>query len=79
MDSENQTTIEYPSLTRRFQSLFIDQVFIVLCMVIISQILANTDTESTGGLRGFLFFALFFVYEPFCIAFGCSVGISLQE
>ena len=80
METENQVIVEeinqenFPPLIKRFQSLIIDQVFIILCMVVFSQLLSNTNEESTGALRGFLLFGLFFLYEPFCMAFGCSIG-----
>ena len=80
METESQVIVEevnqenFPPLIKRFQSLIIDQVFIILCMVVFSQLLSNTNEESTGALRGFLLFGLFFLYEPFCMAFGCSIG-----
>lgn len=64
----------FPPLIKRFQSLITDQVFIILCMVIFSQLFENTNEEDTGALRGFLLFGLFFLYEPFCLAFGCTIG-----
>lgn len=64
----------FPSLVKRFQSLLIDQVFIIICIATFSLLLADTDQESTGALRGFLLFGLFFLYEPFCMAFGCTIG-----
>lgn len=64
----------FPPLVRRFQSLIIDQVFLVICLVIFSQVLSGTDEESTGALRGILFFGLFLLYEPLCMAFGCTLG-----
>ena len=80
MEPENQIIIDspdlpvFPPLVKRFQSLIIDQVFIILCMLIFSQLLTNETEESTGALRGFLFLGLFFLYEPFCMAFGCTLG-----
>ena len=80
METESQVIVEevnqenFPPLIKRFQSLIIDQVFIILCMVVFSQLLSNTNEESTGALRGFLLFGLFFLYEPFCMSFGCSIG-----
>jgi uncharacterized RDD family membrane protein YckC len=80
MEATNQTLANeinpenLPTLSRRFQSLLIDQVFIILCMLIFSLLLQNTDNGSTSGLRGFLLLGLFLVYEPFCIAFCCTVG-----
>jgi hypothetical protein len=72
METEMQQI--YPPLIRRFQSLFIDQMFIIFCMVMLSKIFSNESEESTGALRGILLIALFFAYEPFCMAFGCSLG-----
>ncbi len=80
METENPVIVvevnqkNFPPLIKRFQSLIIDQVFIILCMVIFSQLLVNTNEENTGALRGFLLFGLFFLYEPFSMAFGCSIG-----
>ncbi len=80
METENQLVTEsinkenFPPLVKRFQSAIIDLVFIILCMVLFSQLLANTNEEKTGPLRGFLLFGLFFLYEPFCVAFGCTIG-----
>jgi uncharacterized RDD family membrane protein YckC len=65
---------DYPPLIKRFQSLITDQVFLIICMVIISQLMDNTDEESTGAFRGIMLFGLFAVYEPFCMSFGCTLG-----
>ncbi len=62
----------FPPLVKRFQSLFIDQLFIIACMVMFSMLLGNT--AGNDALRGALLFSLFLVYEPFCMAFGCSAG-----
>ena len=80
LDKENQSGIQYenpeyfPPLVKRFQSLFIDQLFIVICMVIFSQLLSGTDEESSGTLKAVLFIGLFLIYEPFCMTFGCTIG-----
>src|SRR3982750_539657 len=80
MEPKNQIITEqvkrenFPPLITRFQSVIIDQVFIILCMVMFSQLLTNENEETTGALRGFLLFGLFFIYEPVCMAFGCSIG-----
>jgi uncharacterized RDD family membrane protein YckC len=81
MEIENQATAEtlvrpenFPPMVKRFQSLIIDQVFIILCMVLFSQLLSNDSEDSTGALRGFLLFGLFLLYEPLCMAFGCTIG-----
>jgi uncharacterized RDD family membrane protein YckC len=64
----------FPPLIKRFQSLIVDQVFIIICMTIFSQLFSDTDEESTGALRGFLLFGLFFLYEPLCMTFGTTIG-----
>ena len=64
----------FPTLSRRFQSLIIDQIFIIVCLVIFSTLLQNFEGVSIAGLRGALLIGLFFVYEPFCIAFACTIG-----
>lgn len=64
----------FPPLVKRFQSLILDQVFLIICMVIFSQLLSNTDEENTDVLRGVLLVGLFGIYEPLCMAFGCTIG-----
>ena len=66
--------IEYPPLVKRFQSLFVDQLFIIVTMVLLSKLFSNESEESTGALRGILFISLFLIYEPLCMAFGCTMG-----
>jgi uncharacterized RDD family membrane protein YckC len=78
MEEYNQTQEikeeNFPPLVKRFQSLITDQVLIIICMVILSQLLSNSKEEENGMLKGFLLFGLFFLYEPFCMAFGCTMG-----
>ena len=74
MSKVGATEQNFPSLLKRFQSLIIDQLFIISCMIVISMILTNSEEDSLNALRGSLLFILFFVYEPFCVAYGCSVG-----
>ena len=45
-----------PTITKRFQSLIIDQVFIIICMILLSQLFSQFDPEQTAGLRGLTFF-----------------------
>lgn len=65
---------KFPRLIKRIQSLFIDQLFIIICIIIFSHLLTKTDEESTKALRGILTFGLFFIYEPVCISLGCTIG-----
>ncbi|MFN8154345.1 MAG: RDD family protein [Bacteroidia bacterium] len=71
---ETNISITYPTLVKRFQSLFVDQVFIIICMAVFSMLLGNPEDESLNGIRGLLLFGLFFVYEPLCMVFGCTAG-----
>src|SRR5436853_6776720 len=71
---EENNQDNFPPLIKRFQSLILDQVFLIICMVLFSQVLSNTDEENTGVLRGMLLAGLVIVYEPFCMTFGCTIG-----
>jgi len=73
---ETRETLQqtYPPLIKRLQSAFIDGLFIIFCMVFLSKFFSNDSEESTGYLRGALLFSLFFIYEPFCMAFACTLG-----
>ncbi len=74
--SPMETTIStpYPPLVKRFQSLFVDQVFIIICIAVLSMLLGNPEDESLNWIRALSLFGLFFVYEPLCMVFGCTVG-----
>lgn len=81
METENQVILEeeinqknFPPLIKRFQSIIIDQIFILLCLIVLNQLLSGTNEETTGTLRVLLFFGLLFLYEPFCMAFACTIG-----
>lgn len=63
-----------PPLITRFKSVIIDQLFIIFCMVVLSQILPDRDEQNLNFIKGALLGGLFLMYEPFCIAFGCTVG-----
>jgi uncharacterized RDD family membrane protein YckC len=64
---------EYPSLIARFQSIFIDTIFIIVLMFIIYLVL-DYFPDAPDWLRVFLFISIFFIYEPVCLAFGCTIG-----
>ncbi|WP_345948733.1 RDD family protein [Mucilaginibacter sp. PAMB04274] len=61
-------TANYPSLVRRFQSMFIDTLLIIIAMVLISATLSNI-TNTPDWIRIALFVFLFGCYEPFFMAF----------
>jgi uncharacterized RDD family membrane protein YckC len=64
---------EYPSLTERVQSLFIDTMVLIITMVILSQLLDNFDNVP-NWVRGTLFVLAFVLYEPLCLTLGCTLG-----
>ncbi|MEI7896227.1 MAG: RDD family protein [bacterium] len=80
MGTENEEIIgtvtreDYPPLLRRFQSIAIDQFFIVFCMIVFGILLSNINEENTGVFKAILLLGLFLVYEPFCMAYGCTIG-----
>jgi hypothetical protein len=64
-----------PPLITRFKSVIIDQLFIIVCMAMLSQFLPAESSQNTDMLKGVLLFGLFLVYEPFSMAFlGCTIG-----
>ncbi|WP_207420222.1 RDD family protein [Desertivirga brevis] len=76
--SENLITVEteeveYPLLLERFQSTFIDTFFILVMMVVFSQVL-DFFNNPPDWLRVSLFISIWFLYEPLCTAFGCTIG-----
>jgi len=64
---------QYPLLTDRIQSTFIDSVFIVILMFAFAALL-DKMTDPPDWIRVALFFGLFGIYEPVCTAFGCTLG-----
>jgi uncharacterized RDD family membrane protein YckC len=65
--------IEYPSLSDRIQSTFIDTISIILMMFIFSSVLENLQNVS-DWIRIFLFIALWILYDPLCTSLGCTIG-----
>lgn len=74
LDEIQSEPVNYPPLIKRFQSLIVDQVLLITCMFIISNLFGTSEEESNGALRGFLFLGLFVIYEPFCLSVGTTVG-----
>lgn len=73
-ESQTLANLNFPPLMLRIQSMLIDQVFLVVCMIVVFQIISQANLEVSGTIRAALLFGLFFVYEPVCIALGCTVG-----
>lgn len=63
---------EYPYVSDRYKSMFIDSLVIVGLMVVFSIILGLFDNVPEGVRIGL--FASLFLYEPVCISLGNTVG-----
>lgn len=66
-------TMQFPSLTDRIKSSFIDFIFVLFLMSCIAVLLDNI-IEVPDGLRAGLFIFLFFVYEPLAHTLGFTLG-----
>ena len=67
-------TPEYPGLSDRIQSSFIDGVLIVILMSVAANALQRYEDEGHDWLRIALFFGIWGVYEPLCTTLGFTVG-----
>ena len=65
--------IEYPSLSDRIQSTFIDMMFIVLMMFAFASILDRFENPP-DWIRIVFFFAIWGIYEPLCTTLGATIG-----
>jgi len=73
MNPELMTSAEYPNLSDRVQSTFIDTIFIILVMFGIASILDRYENTPTW-IKIVLFFALWVIYEPVCTTLGFTLG-----
>lgn len=67
---------KYPFVLERIQSILIDSVLIVACMIIFSDILSNFKNVP-DWLRGVLLVSLF-LYEPIATTFGGTIGNNIK-
>ena len=67
------TDVEYPTLSDRIQSTFIDTLFIVALMFVFASILERYENAS-DWIRIALFFGIWCIYEPVCTALGFTIG-----
>jgi uncharacterized RDD family membrane protein YckC len=67
---------KYPLMIERMQSILIDSVLIIACMIIISDILSNFKNVP-DLLRAFLLISLF-LYEPVATTFGGTIGNNIK-
>jgi hypothetical protein len=71
--TESTSEIEYPTLSERVQSTFIDTVFIIILMFVIASQL-NKYTNPPDWIRIALFFGIWVIYEPVCTSLGFTLG-----
>ncbi len=64
---------EYPLLTDRVQSIFIDAVLIIVSMFVIAALLDRFESPP-DWIRIALFIGLWAVYEPLFVSLGCTLG-----
>ena len=74
MNTTSSLAVEYPSLSDRFQSTFIDLIFIIIVMFVFASILERFNEEAPDWVRIVLFFGLWAVYEPLCTTLGFTIG-----
>lgn len=65
--------VEYPLLSDRIQSTFIDSIFIVILMFVAASWLDRYENAS-DWIRIVLFFGFWAVYEPLCTTLGGTIG-----
>jgi uncharacterized RDD family membrane protein YckC len=65
--------VEYPQLTDRLQSSFIDGMLIIVLMFVFSGMLQRYE-NAPDWIRIGLFFGLWAVYEPLCTTLGATLG-----
>ena len=75
--SNSPIEIEYPTLSERVQSTFIDTIFIVVMMFVIASLL-NRYENAPDWIRIVLFFGIWGVYEPVCTSLGFTIGNYLK-
>ena len=64
----------YPLLLKRVQSTIADLLVIVLLMLLASKLLEALGEDAPDWVNVILFFVIWGVYEPVCIAYACTVG-----
>lgn len=68
---------KYPFMLERIQSILIDSVLIIACMILISDILSNFKNVP-DWLRAVLLI-LKFLYEPIMTTFGGTIGNNIKR
>ena len=68
---------KYPFLLERIQSILIDSILIIACMILISDVLSNFKNVP-DWLRAVLLI-LIFLYEPIMTTFGGTIGNNIKR
>jgi len=63
----------YPSILRRYLSTLIDSIFIISMLILVSYIFQQKHGIA-NQTRVVLIFSMFFIYEPLCTSFFCTLG-----
>lgn len=69
---------KYPELKERIQSSFIDVVLLIILMFLFASILEKYENVP-DWVRIAMFTGLFVIYEPLCMAIGCTLGNYLKR
>lgn len=64
---------KYPLLKTRIQSTLIDTIVIIIMLAIVANII-DYFPETSETTRMLLFILIFILYEPICVAYGCTFG-----
>lgn len=67
---------KYPFMVERIQSILIDSILIIACMILFSDILSNFKNVP-DWLRATLLISLF-LYEPIATTFGGTIGNTIK-
>ena len=65
--------VNYPTLSDRVQSTFIDSILIIILMFVFAAVLERYE-NAPDWIRIALFFGIWGIYEPLCTSLGFTVG-----
>lgn len=67
---------KYPFMIERIQSILIDSILVIACMILFSDVLSNFK-DVPNWLRALLLISLF-LYEPIATTFGGTIGNNIK-
>jgi len=70
--------IQYCTLTDRLKAMLIDAFFMMMVMLLFSTLLDEISKPLVWA-RVVMFMAIWVLYEPVCIAYGCTIGQYLMH